>query len=52
LFNIFNCVEHTFHNNKTIKKVALPNTLTAIETYAFDDCSNLQKVELSDSIKE
>ena len=41
-----------FEKNKTLEKVTIPDTVTAIVDYAFHGCPNLQQVEISDSVEK
>ena len=43
-------VERAFQNNKTIKKVEIPNTVTAIGQYAFAGCTGLEEIVIPDSV--
>ena len=38
-------------SSSTITEVVLPDTLTEIDDYAFDDCSNLKEINLPEGIK-
>ena len=40
-----------FDNNKSIRSVAMANTITEIGSYAFENCSNLSSVVLSTSLR-
>ena len=41
--------QNAFMNNRTIKKVTIPNTVTTIGSYAFQNCS-LQEIVIPDSV--
>ena len=41
-----------FYNNKTLKKITLPEGVVKIGLYAFDNCKNLEYILIPDSVKE
>ncbi len=41
--------DNAFYKNDTIKSVTIPNSVTTIGDYAFDDCSNLTTVTISEN---
>ena len=45
--NVMYLDEDCFKNNKTIKKVVLPSTLTEIPENAFEGCENLEEVVIN-----
>ena len=44
--------DYTFCDNKHIKNVFIPDSVTEIYEDAFSGCVNLEKIELSKSIKK
>lgn len=44
--------ENAFQNDETIISVEMPDTVTAIESYAFSGCTGLTEINLSSSIRE
>ena len=41
-----------FENNKTVKSVALPDTIKKIGSNAFNNCTKLSKINIPDSVTE
>ncbi len=48
--NAYQIAAYAFYNNKNLRSVTLPNTITTIGEYAFGKCSRLSSVTLSDKL--
>ena len=46
-----NIVKGAFQNNSTVRRIILPDSVTAIDCHAFQDCTNLEEIVFSDNIE-
>jgi hypothetical protein len=45
-----NVINGAFQNNLNVKKIVLPNSVTAIDCHSFQGCTNLEEIIFSESI--
>ena len=48
---VYNGSTGAFENSSTLKTMTLPNSVTAMYSYTFYECTNLQSVELSNTLQ-
>ncbi len=45
-----NIIKGAFQNNITVRRIILPNSVTAIDCHAFQNCTNLEEIVFSNNI--